>query len=90
MHPLWGSRTRVHWERWTRPKEHPLPSTATPLHPLSPVSPKAPANPQARLHALLILTFLPGVRTMGGAGVGMMAVGGMAWGNGVKVCWCVC
>lgn len=34
---------------------------------------------------LLILTFLAGVRTMGGAGVGMMA-----WGKGVKVCWCVC
>lgn len=27
---------------------------------------------------------------MGGAGVGMMAVGGSAWGKGVKVCWCVC
>lgn len=39
----------------------------------------------------LILTFLAGVRTMGGAvGGPMMAAGGRLAGKGVKVCWCVC
>lgn len=30
--------------------------------------------------------FLPAVRTMGGAGVGIIAAGGMACGNAVNVC----
>lgn len=44
-----------------------------------------PPSPNQHRCVLLILTFLAGVRTMGGAGVGMMA-----WGKGVKVCWWVC
>lgn len=71
----------------TRPKEPPAAVAAPRIS-----CPSLPLQPTVciRSRALLILTFLPGVRTMGGAGVGMMAVGGMAWGNGVKVCWCVC
>lgn len=43
-----------------------------------------PLHPNNSL-VLLILTFLAGVRTMVGAGVGMMV-----WGKGVNVCWWVC